>query len=102
MPPAETQEHRPRPPVLDQQQIDGQQLRVQRRGERRPTTRTPRLIEPSRAITVDHPSGGDVWVVHRTARRGNVVGADAAVRQQARAFRGNAERSRKWVLSEIE
>jgi hypothetical protein len=27
----QAQEHRPRPPVLDQQQIDGQQLRVQRR-----------------------------------------------------------------------
>ena len=30
----DTQEHRPRPPVLDQQQVDGQQLGVQRRGER--------------------------------------------------------------------
>ena len=28
------QEHHPRPPVLDQQQINGQQLRVQRRDER--------------------------------------------------------------------
>ena len=30
----QAQEHRPRPPVLDQQQIHGQQLRVQRRQER--------------------------------------------------------------------
>jgi hypothetical protein len=30
----QAQEHRPRPPVLDQQQIQGQQLRVQRRQER--------------------------------------------------------------------
>jgi hypothetical protein len=30
----DTQEHRPRAPVLDQQQIDGQQLRIQRREER--------------------------------------------------------------------
>ena len=30
----QAQEHRPRPPVLDQQQIQGQQLRVQRRDER--------------------------------------------------------------------
>jgi len=30
----DAQEHRPRPPVLDQQQVDGEQLRVQRRDER--------------------------------------------------------------------
>jgi hypothetical protein len=30
----DAEEHCPRPPVLDQQQIDGQQFRVQRRDER--------------------------------------------------------------------
>ena len=41
-----------------------------------------------------HPSRGDARVVRRTARCGNVDGADAAVRQQARVFRANAERRR--------
>jgi hypothetical protein len=34
------------------------------------------------AMTADHPARGDAWVVRRTARCGNVVGAAAAVRQQ--------------------
>jgi hypothetical protein len=33
-------------------------------------------------------------VVRRTARCGNVAGTDAAIRQQVRAFHGNAERRR--------
>ena len=45
-------------------------------------------------ITADHPSWSDAWVVRRPAHCGNVDGADAAVRQQVRAFGMNAERRR--------
>jgi hypothetical protein len=45
-------------------------------------------------ISADHPAWGDDWVVRRPARYGNVAGAGAAVRQQVRAFRANAER--RW------
>jgi hypothetical protein len=37
---------------------------------------------PVITITADHPVWGDARVVRRTARYGNVAGADAVVRQQ--------------------
>jgi hypothetical protein len=48
-------------------------------------------------LTADHPSWGDAWVVRRTARCGNVADADAAVRQQVRAFR--TERGEEAAMS---
>jgi hypothetical protein len=48
------------------------------RGTRGLSAERRRPIELIITTTADHPSWGDAWVVRRTARCGNVVGADAA------------------------
>jgi hypothetical protein len=45
-----THKHQPRPGVLDQQQVNGEQLRVQRRQERQPEER--RVHRRSAAIII--------------------------------------------------
>src|SRR5512135_1118832 len=61
--------------------------------------REQRRIELPSRPPADHPSRGDAWVVRTTAHYGNVVGADAAVRQPVTAFR--TERGEEAAMSAL-